>query len=110
MSSAPSTASTWLMDGSTSQVRTLSIEEVSGIHFRGVSYLGISRVNPTKKAEYLDNVLSSLSRLGITRLVTIVVGHAMGARMTTDLVSRAVGAAVCAKRPRPGLIHHSERG
>ncbi len=30
-----------------------------------------------------------------------VVGHAMGARMTM---------AVGAKRPRPGLIHHSDRG
>lgn len=34
----------------------------------------------------------------------------MGARMTTDLVSQALGAAVWAKRPRPGLLHHSDRG
>lgn len=61
----------WLIEGSTSQVRPLSIEEVSRIHFRGGSYLGTSRANPTKKAEYLDNVLSSLRRLGVTRLVTI---------------------------------------
>ena len=61
----------WLMEGSTSQVRPLSIEEVSRIHFRGGSYLGTSRANPTKKAESLDNVLSALTRLGITRLVTI---------------------------------------
>lgn len=39
-----------------------------------------------------------------------VVGHAMGARMTTDLVSRALVTAVDAKRPGPGLIHHSDRG
>jgi putative transposase len=39
-----------------------------------------------------------------------VVGHAMGARMTTDLVSHAVVRAVGAKRPRAGLIHHSDRG
>lgn len=39
-----------------------------------------------------------------------VVGHAMGARMTTDLVIQALGAAVRAKRPRPGLMHHSDRG
>jgi transposase InsO family protein len=39
-----------------------------------------------------------------------VVGHAMGARMTTDVVSRALVMAVGAKRPRPGLIHHSDRG
>jgi len=39
-----------------------------------------------------------------------VVGHAMGARMTTDLVSQALKKAVGAKRPSPGLIHHSDRG
>ena len=61
----------WLMEGSTGQVRPLSIEEVSRIHFRGGSYLGTSRANPTKKAESLANVLSALLRLGITKLVTI---------------------------------------
>jgi len=61
----------WLMEGSVSQVRSLSIEEVSRIHFRGGSYLGTSRANPTREAESLSNVLSSLIRLGITRLVTI---------------------------------------
>jgi transposase InsO family protein len=39
-----------------------------------------------------------------------VVGHAMDARMTTDLVSQALLMAVGAKRPHPGLIHHSDRG
>ena len=39
-----------------------------------------------------------------------VVGHAMSARMTTDLVSRALVTAVGAKRPGPGLSHHSDRG
>src|SRR5437879_132576 len=61
----------WLMEGSVSQVRSLSIEEVSRIHFRGGSYLGTSRAIPTREAESLSNVLSSLMRLGITRLVTI---------------------------------------
>ena len=61
----------WLMEGSTGQVRPLSIEEVSRIHFRGGSYLGTSRANPTKKAESMANVLSALQRLGITKLVTI---------------------------------------
>lgn len=61
----------WLMEGSTSRVRPLSIEEVSRIHFRGGSYLGTSRANPTKKAETLANVLSSLMQLGVTHLVTI---------------------------------------
>lgn len=61
----------WLMEGGTGQVRPLSIEDVSRIHFRGGSYLGTSRANPTKQAEHLDNVVSALSRLGVTRLVTI---------------------------------------
>jgi transposase InsO family protein len=48
---------------------------------------------------------------GVKDLYTCeVVGHAMGDRMTTDLVSRALVAAVGAKRPRAGLIHHSDRG
>ena len=61
----------WLMDGSTGQVRPLSIEDVSRIHFQGGSYLGTSRANPTKRAESLDNVVFALSSLGITRLMTI---------------------------------------
>ena len=39
-----------------------------------------------------------------------LVGHAMGNRMTKDLVGRALVKAVSAKRPGPGLIHHSDRG
>jgi len=61
----------WLMEGGTGQVRPLSIEEISRIHFRGGSHLGTSRANPTKSTESLDNVLFSLSRLGVTRLMTI---------------------------------------
>jgi 6-phosphofructokinase len=61
----------WLMEGSPEHVQPLSIEEVSRIHFRGGSHLGTSRANPTKKAEHLDRVLSTLNKLGISRLVTI---------------------------------------
>ncbi|MDF0674284.1 MAG: diphosphate--fructose-6-phosphate 1-phosphotransferase [Nitrospira sp.] len=61
----------WLMEGSNGQVRPLSVEEVSRIHFRGGSYLGTSRANPTRSAESLKNVLFALSSLGVTRLVTI---------------------------------------
>ena len=39
-----------------------------------------------------------------------LVGHALSGRMTTDLVGRALCQAVAAKRPGPGLIHHSDRG
>ena len=48
---------------------------------------------------------------GVKDLYTCeVVGYAMGARMTTDLVRHALGSAVGSKRPRPGLLHHSDRG
>lgn len=48
---------------------------------------------------------------GIKDLYTCeLVGHAMGSRMTKDLVGRALFQAVVAKRPGPGLIHHSDRG
>ena len=39
-----------------------------------------------------------------------VVGRSFGARMTTDLVVRALAQAVGARRPAAGLIHHSDRG
>ena len=39
-----------------------------------------------------------------------IVGHAMGERITKELVSRSLFKAVTAKRPAMGLIHHSDRG
>jgi len=39
-----------------------------------------------------------------------IVGYALGGRMTTALVSQSLWRAVSAKRPGPGLIHHSDRG
>jgi len=39
-----------------------------------------------------------------------MVGRAMGSRITKNLVSQSLFKAVAAKRPRPGLIHHSDRG
>ena len=60
---------------------------------------------------YVPTAEGWLYLAGVKDLYTCeVVGYAMGNRMTTDLVSRALVAAVCAKRPRPGLIHHSDRG
>ena len=37
-----------VMEGDVSEVRSLDIDDVSRIHFRGGSILGISRANPTK--------------------------------------------------------------
>ncbi len=39
-----------------------------------------------------------------------IVGRAFSARMTTELVSRALHEAVTTRRPAAGLIHHSDRG
>ncbi|PRP68654.1 integrase [Chromobacterium amazonense] len=39
-----------------------------------------------------------------------IVGYAMGERMTTELVSKALFRAVQYQRPPPGLIHHTDRG
>jgi 6-phosphofructokinase 1 len=61
----------WLMVGDASKTKPLSIEEVSRIHFRGGSYLGTSRANPTKKSSDLDTVLATLQELGVSRLITI---------------------------------------
>ena len=60
---------------------------------------------------YVPTAEGWLYLAGIKDLFTCeVVGYAMGARMTTDLVSDALRKAVGAKRPGPGLIHHSDRG
>jgi putative transposase len=39
-----------------------------------------------------------------------IVGYAMSSRITKTLVSQSLFRAVAAKRPGPGLIHHSDRG
>ncbi len=61
----------WLMQGDVSRVRPLTIENVSRIHFRGGSHLGISRANPTRDIRALDRVVVSLLQLGVTELITI---------------------------------------
>jgi 6-phosphofructokinase len=38
----------WLMKGDIDHVTPLTIDAVSRIHFRGGSYIGISRANPTR--------------------------------------------------------------
>ena len=39
-----------------------------------------------------------------------IVGYAMGSRMTTELVQRALRKALQFRKPLPGCIHHSDRG
>ncbi len=60
---------------------------------------------------YVPTAEGWLYLAGIKDLFTCeIVGYAMAARMTTDLVLQALRWAVGAKRPRPGLLHHSDRG
>jgi 6-phosphofructokinase len=60
-----------LMHGRVEDVRPLNLEDVSRIHFSGGSYLGTARANPTKSEELLQTVIESLTRLGVTQLITI---------------------------------------
>jgi len=61
----------WLMRGNTDHVRPLTIENTSRIHFRGGSFIGISRANPTTSPELLENTVTSLLKVGVSQLITI---------------------------------------
>ena len=61
----------WIMEGDISHFKLLSIQNVSRIHFRGGSYIGISRSNPTKDPKHLENTVTSLLRLNVDKLITI---------------------------------------
>lgn len=61
----------WIMEGDISHFKELNIHNVSRIHFRGGSYIGISRSNPTKNPKHLENAVTSLLRLNVDKLITI---------------------------------------
>ncbi|MBN1545377.1 MAG: 6-phosphofructokinase [Syntrophaceae bacterium] len=61
----------WIMDGNIDHVTPLNIETVSRIHFRGGSFLGISRSNPTTDPVKLEKAIISLLRLDVSQLITI---------------------------------------
>ncbi|MDY7109384.1 MAG: diphosphate--fructose-6-phosphate 1-phosphotransferase [Planctomycetota bacterium] len=61
----------WLMQGNVEHVEPLTIDNVSRIHFRGGSYIGISRTNPTLDPKHLENTVISLLRLNVSQLITI---------------------------------------
>jgi ATP-dependent phosphofructokinase / diphosphate-dependent phosphofructokinase len=61
----------WIMEGDISHTKELTIHNVSRIHFRGGSYIGISRSNPTKNKKHLENAVTSLLRLNVDKLITI---------------------------------------
>src|SRR5881394_3857001 len=61
----------WLMQGDIDHVTALTIDAVSRIHFRGGSYIGIARANPTTDPALLEQTVNSLLRLNVTQLITI---------------------------------------
>jgi 6-phosphofructokinase 1 len=61
----------WIMDGDITHTKNLTINNVSRIHFRGGSYIGIARANPTKDKKHLENTVTSLLRLNVDKLITI---------------------------------------
>ena len=61
----------WIMQGDISHTKELNIHNVSRIHFRGGSYIGIARNNPTKDKKHLENTVTSLLRLNVDKLITI---------------------------------------
>jgi len=61
----------WIMDGDISRIKELTINNVSRIHFRGGSFIGIARANPTLDEKLLENSVTSLLRLNVDKLITI---------------------------------------
>ena len=79
----------WIMQCDIDHVTPLDIAAVSRIHFRGGSYIGISRANPTLDPEHLENTIVSLLRLDVTQLITI--GGDDTAHTAMELVEKAEG-------------------
>lgn len=79
----------WIMDGDVDHTVPLTIESVSQIHFRGGSFIGTSRANPTKDPKLLENAVVSLLRLNVEQLITI--GGDDTAFSAMNLANRAQG-------------------
>ncbi len=60
-----------LMAGDAGAASRLEIADVSRIHFRGGSILGISRANPTTDPALLERAVATLDDLGVSMLITI---------------------------------------
>ncbi len=61
----------WIMHGNVEHIQPLTIDKISRIHFRGGSFIGISRANPTLDPQHLENAVISLLRLNVSQLITI---------------------------------------
>jgi ATP-dependent phosphofructokinase / diphosphate-dependent phosphofructokinase len=60
-----------VMKGDKSAFVPLDIDDVSRIHFRGGSILGIARANPTRDPALLETTVKTLLDLGVDKLLTI---------------------------------------
>ena len=60
----------WIMKGDTHQVIPLTIENVTPIHFRGGSFIGIDRANPAREGK-LEQTVQALRSLGVDKLICI---------------------------------------
>jgi 6-phosphofructokinase len=61
----------WIAQGDKKHILRLTIENTSRIHLTGGSILGISRENPTKSAQKMNNVISTLKALKVNYLLTV---------------------------------------
>ena len=61
----------WIMHGNIEHVQPLTIEAVSRIHFRGGSFIGISRANPTKDPSCSRTRSSRCCGSNVAQLITI---------------------------------------
>ena len=89
----------WIMEGNIEHIMPLTIENVSRIHVRGGSHIGISRANPTKLEQHLENSVISLLRLNVDRLITI--GGDDTAYSAYMLNERSKGRSGSSTSPRP---------
>ena len=60
----------------------------------------------TRKLSFASGTCTGVLR----RVAMTIVGYAMAARMTRNLVTESLFRAVAGKRPGKGLVHHSDRG
>jgi 6-phosphofructokinase 1 len=87
-----------IAQGDISQVRELTLADVSRIHFTGGSILRTSRTNPAKDQATLERCLRSLRQLGVRYLICIGGDDTTyGATRIAELTHGAIGVATVPK-------------
>jgi 6-phosphofructokinase len=88
----------WLVEGDTTHVVELKIEDVSRIHFSGGSILRTSRTNPTRDDATLERVIRTLTLLDVRYLICIGGDDTtFGASRIADLTRGRIGIATVPK-------------